>query len=140
MLRARPPISLLLLLNLILVVPVFGQTGTAQQQANHSNPEPANVIGPGSNSKPLTVDEDPAMIGKRNLNHGLISKMSMSTEKEVALGRRLAAEVDRQAKFIADPIITEYVNRVAQNLILHSDAKAIHSSITTTYQSITAVH
>jgi predicted Zn-dependent protease len=46
----------------------------------------------------------------------------------------------RQAKFIADPIITEYVNRVAQNLVLHSDAKAIHSSITTTYQSITAIH
>jgi predicted Zn-dependent protease len=123
MLRARPQISLLLLLNLILVVPVFGQTGAAQQQANHSNPEPANVIGPASSSKPLAVDEDPAMIGKRNLNHGLISKMSMSTEKEVALGRQLAAEVDRQAKFIDDPIITEYVNRVAQNLVLHSDAK-----------------
>lgn len=122
MLRARPPISFLLLLNLILVVPVFGQTDAAQQ-ANHSNPEPANVIGPASNSKPLAVDEDPAMIGKRNLNHGLISKMSMSTEKEVALSRQLAAEVDRQAKFIDDPIITEYVNRVAQNLVLHSDAK-----------------
>jgi predicted Zn-dependent protease len=63
------------------------------------------------------------MIGKRNLNSGLISKMSMSVEKEVALGRQLAAEVDRQAKFIDDPSITEYVNRVAQNLILHSDAK-----------------
>src|ERR1043166_4673876 len=35
----------------------------------------------------------------------------------------LAAEVDRQAKFIDDPMITEYVNRVAQNLVLHSDAK-----------------
>jgi hypothetical protein len=128
------------LLNLILVVPVFGQTTADQQQTNHNNSEPANVIGPGSNSKPLAVDEDPAMIGKRNLNHGLISKMSMSPEKEVALGRQLAAEVDRQAKFIDDPIITEYVNRVAQNLVLHSDAKAIHSSITTTYQSITAIH
>jgi predicted Zn-dependent protease len=35
----------------------------------------------------------------------------------------LAAEVDRQAKFVDDPMITEYVNRVAQNLVLHSDAK-----------------
>jgi beta-barrel assembly-enhancing protease len=75
------------------------------------------------NTKPLAVDEDPAMIGKRNLNKGLISKMSMSVEKEVALGRQLAAEVDRQAKFIDDPMITEYVNRVAQNLVIHSDAK-----------------
>jgi predicted Zn-dependent protease len=63
------------------------------------------------------------MIGKRNLNKGVISKMSMSLEKEVALGRQLAAEVDRQSKFVDDPVITEYINRVAQNLVLHSDAK-----------------
>ena len=75
------------------------------------------------NLKPLAVDEDPALIGKRKLNTGLVSKMSMSTEKEVALGRQLAAEVDRQAKFVDDPMVTEYVNRVAQNLVLHSDAK-----------------
>ena len=49
--------------------------------------------------------------------------MSGSTEKEVRLGRELAAEVDRQAKFVDDPIITEYVNRVGQNIVLHSDAK-----------------
>jgi predicted Zn-dependent protease len=35
----------------------------------------------------------------------------------------LAAEVDKEAKFIDDPIITEYVNRVGQNIVLHSDAK-----------------
>ena len=77
---------------------------------------------PGSN-KPLSVNEDPAMIGKRNINKGIIAKMSGSTEKEVKLGRELAAEVDRQAKFVDDPVITEYVNRVGQNIVLHSDAK-----------------
>src|SRR5206468_7358277 len=35
----------------------------------------------------------------------------------------LAAQVDKEAKFIDDPIITEYVNRVGQNIVLHSDAK-----------------
>jgi predicted Zn-dependent protease len=63
------------------------------------------------------------MIGKRNINKGIIAKMSGSTEKEVRLGRELAAEIDRQAKFIDDPLITEYVNRVGQNIVLHSDAK-----------------
>ena len=77
---------------------------------------------PGSN-KPLSVNEDPAMIGKRNINKGIIAKMSGSTEKEVKLGRELAAEVDRQAKFVDDPVITEYVNRVGQNIVLHSDTK-----------------
>jgi hypothetical protein len=73
--------------------------------------------------KPLSSDENPALIGKRKLNSGLFAKMSMSTEKEVAMGRQLSAEIDRQAKLIDDPIITEYINRVGQNVVLHSDAK-----------------
>ncbi|HZG54255.1 MAG TPA: M48 family metallopeptidase [Pyrinomonadaceae bacterium] len=73
--------------------------------------------------KPLSTDEDPNQIGKRKLNGGLIASMSGSIEKEVNFGRELAAEVDRQAKFIEDPVITEYVNRVGQNVVLHSDAK-----------------
>lgn len=76
-----------------------------------------------TNNRPLGVDEDPGMIGKRNINKGVIAKMSGSPEKDVALGRQLANEVDRQAKFIEDPVITEYVNRVGQNVVLHSDAK-----------------
>ena len=39
------------------------------------------------------------------------------------MGRMLAAQVDKEAKFVDDPIITEYVNRVGQNIVLHSDAK-----------------
>lgn len=78
---------------------------------------------PAKSNKPLSVNDDPNMIGKRNINKGIIAKMSGSTEKEVRMGRELAAEVDRQAKFIDDPMITEYVNRVGQNIVLHSDAK-----------------
>ena len=73
--------------------------------------------------KPLSNDENPALIGKRKLNGGLFAKMSMSTEKEIAFGRQLSAEIDRQAKLIEDPVITEYVNRVGQNIVLNSDAK-----------------
>lgn len=76
-----------------------------------------------SPGKPLSTNENPDLIGKRNINKGIIAGMSGSTEKEVRLGRELAAEVDRQAKFIDDPVITEYVNRVGQNIVLHSDAK-----------------
>jgi predicted Zn-dependent protease len=76
-----------------------------------------------SHGKPLATDEDPAMIGKRKINGGFISWMAGGLEKEVALGRQLAAEVDREAKFIDDPVVTEYINRVGQNIVLHSDAK-----------------
>jgi predicted Zn-dependent protease len=97
-------------------------TQSDQSKSQQKTPVQATAL-PASSGKPLATNEDPAMIGKRNINSGIISKMSGSTEKEVRLGRELAAEVDRQAKFIDDPIITEYVNRVGQNIVLHSDAK-----------------
>ncbi len=81
------------------------------------------TVTPARSTKPLSPNEDPDMIGKRNINGGFIGKISGSTEKEVRLGREAAAEVDRQAKFVDDPMITEYVNRVGQNIVLHSDAK-----------------
>ena len=95
---------------------------TATQSDKKQTPRNTpNIAGPAK--KPLSTNEDPAMIGKRNINSGVIAKMSGSTEKEVRMGRQVAAEVDRQAKFVDDPVITEYVNRVGQNIVLHSDAK-----------------
>lgn len=86
-------------------------------------PATAEPTTPAVNHKPLSTDEDPTMIGKRNINKGLIARMSGSTEKEVKWGRAQAAEIDKSVKFVDDPIITEYVNRVGQNIVLHSDAK-----------------
>ena len=66
------------------------------------------------------------MIGKRKINSGtdkLFGWLGGSQEKEVALGRQLAMEVEQQAKMVDDPVVTEYVNRVGQNIVLHSDAK-----------------
>src|SRR2546423_1803848 len=76
-----------------------------------------------ASTKSLPTNEDPTMIGKRNINKGIWGKMASGTESEVKLGRQLAAEVEREAKFVDDPVITEYVNRVGQNIVLHSDAK-----------------
>ncbi len=73
--------------------------------------------------RPLAVNEDPAMIGKRNINKGFGGWLGGSQEKEIGLGRQLAAEIETQTKFVDDPIINEYVNRVGQNIVLHSDAK-----------------
>jgi predicted Zn-dependent protease len=72
-------------------------------------------------SKPLDKKDDPTLIGKRDINKGSIQFYSI--EKEVAIGRQLSAEVDRSSKIINDPIVNEYVNRVAQNIVLHSDSK-----------------
>jgi predicted Zn-dependent protease len=44
-------------------------------------------------------------------------------EKEIAMGKQYAMEIERQAKIVDDPIIAEYVNRVGQNLVRNSDVK-----------------
>jgi predicted Zn-dependent protease len=100
------------------------QTPTEAKKTTQPATQTATTTAPARSNKPLATNEDPAMIGKRNINGGLIiPKLAGSTEKEVRQGREAAAEVDRQAKFIEDPLITEYVNRVGQNIVLHSDAK-----------------
>ncbi len=98
-------------------------TQTDPKSSDAAKKTPPATTATAKSNKPLSTNEDPSMIGKRNINTGIIAKMSGSTEKEVRQGREAAAEVDRQAKFIDDPIITEYVNRVGQNIVLHSDAK-----------------
>jgi Zn-dependent protease with chaperone function len=102
------------------------QKTTAQQDSKNkqdNKTQASTATAPPSNGKPLATDEDPSLIGKRKINGGFFSWMAGGMEKEVALGRYLAAEIDREAKFIDDPVITEYINRVGQNIVLHSDAK-----------------
>lgn len=71
--------------------------------------------------KPLETKDDPQLIGKRDINKGNLALYSI--DKEVAIGRQLASEVDRGSKIVTDPLINEFVNRIGQNIVLHSDAK-----------------
>jgi len=64
--------------------------------------------------------KDPEEIGNRDVGKGV---NFFSLEREIALGKQLAQEVERQAKIIDDPVIAEYVSRVGQNLVRNSDAK-----------------
>ncbi|HVV46078.1 MAG TPA: M48 family metallopeptidase [Bryobacteraceae bacterium] len=45
-----------------------------------------------------------------------------SIPQEIELGRRMASEVETQAHIVDDPIISEYVNRVGQNLAKQANA------------------
>jgi predicted Zn-dependent protease len=64
--------------------------------------------------------KDPEAIGDRNVDKGV---NFYSIEKEIALGKQVAQEVERSARIIDDSIIAEYVNRVGQNLVRNSDTK-----------------
>jgi predicted Zn-dependent protease len=89
---------------------------TQGQQSQGQQPVPQQDdpnVKPGSK-------QDVSAIGNRGVGKGL---NFYSIEHEIALGKQLAQEVDRQAKFVTDPVVIEYVNRVAQNLVRNSDAQ-----------------
>lgn len=64
--------------------------------------------------------KDPDEIGNRDVGKGV---NFYSIEKEIAMGKAYAQDIERQAKIVDDPVIAEYVNRVGQNLVRNSDAK-----------------
>jgi predicted Zn-dependent protease len=71
--------------------------------------------------KPLREKENPQLIGKRDINKGQLNFYSL--EKEVAIGRRMAAEMNRYSKLLDDSVVLELVNRIAQNIVINSDIK-----------------
>jgi predicted Zn-dependent protease len=46
-----------------------------------------------------------------------------STNGEIQMGRSYAQEIEKSTKFITDPVVTEFVNRVGQNIVKNSDCK-----------------
>src|SRR3979490_1167637 len=70
--------------------------------------------------KPKNSKEDVEAIGNRSVGKGM---NLYSLEREIGLGKGLAQEGERSSKLIDDPVVTEYVNRVGQNLVRNSDAR-----------------
>lgn len=130
---------------LLCALGAFGQAqgGTTAPPALH--PEEASTsagaisspagtaIENGSTSAPVRQDlkrEPPAIktegkydvskIGNRKIGKGL---NLYSLERERAMGKDMADQIEQQTRLVSDPVITEYVNRIGQTLVRHSDAK-----------------
>ena len=84
---------------------------TAQRMAT----EPAH-----RSASAVPAKYDASQIGNREVGQGI---NFFSLEKEIALGRELASQVEQSARLLTDPAINEYVNRKAQVLVQHSDCK-----------------
>ena len=46
-----------------------------------------------------------------------------SLETEIRMGKEYSQQVEASVKMVQDPVITEYVNRIGQNLVRNSDAQ-----------------
>ena len=125
MFKTRLFVIFLVILSLLAPISVFSQEPPPPPPVTQEPPpvqaEKPTVSTDKKVQKPLDDAENPLMIGKRNINKRQLDFYSLN--KEVQLGRQLAAEIDRRGKFVEDPVITEYVNRIGQNVVLHSDTK-----------------
>jgi Zn-dependent protease with chaperone function len=100
-----------------------GQTNAGQSTnsgQNGQNTSGDNPVQQQQNVHPKNSKDDVDAIGNRSVGKGV---NFYSLEKEIALGKQLAQEVERSSKMIDDPVVTEYVNRVGQNLVRNSDAQ-----------------
>jgi predicted Zn-dependent protease len=61
-------------------------------------------------------------IGNRNVGGRGLGDW-YSTDTEIKMGKQYAMMVEQTARMVQDPVITEYVNRIGQNLVRNSDAK-----------------
>src|ERR1700736_6330857 len=86
---------------------------SAQPASSSEQDQTAKGVKPGS-------EKDVNSVGNRSVGKGV---NLYSLEREIALGKGAAQEVEKSAKMITDPVVTEYVNRVGQNLVRNSDAK-----------------
>src|SRR5438093_12180676 len=65
---------------------------------------------------------DVSAIGNRNVGCGKGLGNWYGLEKQIQMGREYAQQVERSAKLVNDPVVTEYVNRIGQHLVRNSDA------------------
>src|SRR6201984_3878146 len=107
--------------------------GPALAQSPPSTPDPAQAedrsgqsekgqqpVDQQDNVHPRNSKDDVEAIGNRKVGKG---PNFYSLEKDIGLGKQLAQDVERSSKLVDDPVVTEYVNRVGQNLVRNSDAR-----------------
>lgn len=67
--------------------------------------------------------KDVSAIGNRNVGCGRGVGNWYSLEKQIQMGHEYAQQVESSSKLVGDSVVTEYVNRIGQNLVRNSDAQ-----------------
>ena len=70
---------------------------------------------------PKNPNEDVTKIGERGVGMGTFNMYTLEAEQK--MGRDFAAKIEKRERIVTDPVIAEYVNRLAQNIARHSDVK-----------------
>ena len=88
------------------------------------NVDPDKVVEVGSQLGKIKSGstEDVSAVGNRNIGNRGFGNW-YSTDGEIKMGKQYADEIEKSTRFITDPVVTEYVNRIGQNIVKNSDCK-----------------
>jgi predicted Zn-dependent protease len=99
--------------------PATTDTTSAPTATDTTSVPPTDAKMPGV--KAGSVD-DVSAVGTRDIGGRGMGNW-YSTETEIRMGKSYAMQLEKSVKFVNDPVVVEYVNRIAQNLVKNSDAK-----------------
>lgn len=124
--QRRPAILIIVWTVLLFTIFAAAQNDSASgASTSNSSPSASSDQTP---AKPIKIKHDGSIrdvdaVGNRKVGceRGLGNWYSL--EKQIAMGRAYAQQVESSSKLIADPVISEYVNRIGQNLVRNSDAE-----------------
>ncbi len=104
--------------------PKAGDVQASQDAPNAQKPAPPVL--PSQDDSQIKHEggkTDVDAVGNRNVGCGRGVGNWYSVEGQVARGRVYAQQIESQVKLVNDPVVTEYVNRIGQNLVRNSDAQ-----------------
>jgi hypothetical protein len=86
--------------------------------------DPDKVVAVGSEMSKIKTGsiEDVSAVGNRDIGGRGVGNW-YSTDTEIKMGKTYADEIEKSSKFITDPVVDEYVNRIGQNIVKNSDCK-----------------
>jgi predicted Zn-dependent protease len=111
---ASRSLGLMLVLSLLFSVPI--SLAASDPSKDGSAASPVKTYHDGS-------IRDINAIGNRNVGCRTGLGNWYSVEKQIAMGKEYSQQVEQSSKLITDPVITEYVNRIGQNLVRNSDSQ-----------------
>jgi len=68
------------------------------------------------------IEDDVEAVGTRNIGGRGLGNW-YSTNWEIGAGKQYSMEIEKSAHLVTDPVVTEYVNRIGQNIVKNSDCK-----------------
>jgi predicted Zn-dependent protease len=98
--------------------------GDKDQSSQTPSPTPNATVEPSATKTPHDGGlDDVSAIGNRNVGCSRGMGNWYSLEKQIALGKQISQQVESTSKVISDPVVSEYINRLGQNIVRNSDSQ-----------------